>query len=292
MNVICFGEVLWDVFPTHKTIGGAPLNVALRLSSFGHEVAMVSAVGNDDDGKKIISFMDSNNVLTEHVQIDHSQKTSQVHVTLDQQGTASYTIAYPCAWDFIRVTPALDSIIRESDAIIFGSLVTRNRISRETLTELLEVAKYKVFDVNLRPPHYNMDILTGLMHAADFIKFNDEELLEISQNLGFEPGDIEDSIKYIAERTNTQTICVTMGKNGAVLFLNGKFYKNNGCVVKVKDTVGSGDSFLASLVHNIINDNDPRESLDFACAVGALVAASEGANPIISNKDIQLMLRS
>jgi len=130
------------------------------------------------------------------------------------------------------------------------------------------------------------------MHAADFIKFNDEELLEISQNLGFEPGDIEDSIKYIAERTNTQTICVTMGKDGAVLFLNGVFYKNNGIVVKVKDTVGAGDSFLASLVHNILNDNDPSESLDFACAVGALVASSDGANPIISNMDIQTMLRS
>lgn len=292
MNVICFGEVLWDVFPTHKTIGGAPLNVALRLSSFGHEVTMVSAVGNDDDGKKIISFMDSNNVLTEHVQIDHSHNTSQVHVTLDQQGTASYTIAYPCAWDFIRVSPSLDSIIRESDAIIFGSLITRSKISRDTLTELLKAAKYKVFDVNLRPPHYNMDILTDLMDAADFIKFNDEELLEISQNLGLESGDIEGRIKYIAERTNTQTICVTMGKEGAVLLLNGMFYKNSGCVVKVKDTVGAGDSFLASLVHNILNGNDPRESLDFACTVGALVAASEGANPIISNKDIQAMLRS
>lgn len=288
--VICYGEVLWDVFPTHKTIGGAPLNVALRLGSFGHEVAMVSAVGDDEGGHKIVAYMRSNNVITDHVQVNSQHKTSQVLVSLDQNGTASYTIEYPCAWDHISVTPNLKADVRKSDAIIFGSLVTRDDISKNTLLELLESAKYKVFDVNLRPPHYNMDILTKLMHAADLIKFNDEELIEICSYLGFKSSDLDACISYMANVTRTENICVTLGKDGAVLYLNGTFIRNKGCVVKVKDTVGAGDSFLASLVHKILNKNDPQETLDFACAVGALVASSDGANPKISIKEIKEML--
>ena len=132
------------------------------------------------------------------------------------------------------------------------------------------------------------------MHEADFIKLNDEELLEISQKMGSPYHSFEQNIKFIAKETNTKHICVTKGAFGAVLYYNDKFYYNSGYFIKVMDTVGAGDSFLASLLIKLLNGKSPQKALNFACAVGALVAGSEGANPALTKKDISkfMMLKS
>lgn len=284
--IICFGEVLWDVFPTHKEIGGAPLNVALRLSSLGNDVSMISSVGNDNDGKKLISFITSNAINADEIQINKEFETSQVRVILDKKGSATYNIEFPCAWDDIQLNEESGEIVKSSDAFIFGSLIARGNVSRHTLLELLKIAKYKIFDVNLRPPHYTMSILNELMQKANFIKFNNDELIEICEQLDFYSSDIESNIKFISNATKTNRICVTLGKDGATLFISNTFFKNRGYSIQVKDTVGAGDSFLASLISELLNNKLPQEALDFACAVGAIVAGSNGANPKIAEKDI------
>lgn len=285
-KIICFGEVLWDVFPTHKTIGGAPLNVALRLKSFGNDVLMISSIGNDPDGRELLNFIEANRIISDEIQIDPKLETSHVNVVLDKQGSASYDIAFPCAWDNIQLKTSSKKIVMESDAFIFGSLVTRNEVSRTTLFELVKMASFKIFDVNLRTPYYTMPILNKLMDAADFIKFNDDELIEICSQYNFYSNTIESNIKFIANKTNTSNICVTLGGDGAILFMDNAFYKSSGYPVEVKDTVGAGDSFLASLINEILNNKNPQDALEFACAVGAMVAASHGANPKLSKKDI------
>tara|TARA_R110000868_G_scaffold6126_23_gene35427 strand:- start:4963 stop:5841 length:879 start_codon:yes stop_codon:yes gene_type:complete len=289
-KIVCFGEVLWDVFPTHKKIGGAPLNVALRLNYFGNYVTIISSVGNDIEGKEIIDFIKINNVNTDEIQVNNEFNTSQVKVVLDKSGSASYNIAFPCAWDYIQLKDASKNSVSKSDAFIFGSLVTRNDVSRVTLIQLLKFAKFKVFDVNLRAPHYTMIVLNELMIEADFIKFNDDELLEICKYYDFKSNNLEESIKYISNKTNTQSICVTLGGDGAILFKRNTFYKSSGYSVKVKDTVGAGDSFLATLIHGLLNNEKPQDAINLACAVGALVASMDGANPIILKADIESIM--
>ena len=289
-KIVCFGEVLWDVFPTHKKIGGAPLNVALRLNYFGNYVTIISSVGNDIEGKEIIDFIKINNVNTDEIQVNNEFNTSQVKVVLDKSGSASYNIAFPCAWDYIQLKDASKNSVSKSDAFIFGSLVTRNDVSRVTLIQLLKFAKFKVFDVNLRAPHYTMIVLNELMIEADFIKFNDDELLEICKYYDFKSNNLEESIKYISNKTNTQSICVTLGGDGAILFKGNTFYKSSGYSVKVKDTVGAGDSFLATLIHGLLNNEKPQDAINLACAVGALVASMDGANPIILKADIESIM--
>jgi len=154
------------------------------------------------------------------------------------------------------------------------------------LFQLLAHANYKIFDINLRPPYYSKELLIQLMNTSDFIKFNDDELFEISAYLGSKYHSIEQNIRYISEKTATKHICVTKGSHGAVLLYNGTFYYNSGYQIKVKDTVGAGDSFLASLISQLLKRVHPQEAIDFACAVGALVAGQEGATPIISAGDI------
>jgi fructokinase len=287
LSAVCFGEVLWDIFPTHKKIGGAPLNVALRMNSLGVETAMISRVGEDENGEDILSFLSSQEITTDLIQVTKEYKTGAVNVMINEKGNASYDILYPSAWDKIVETEIMDKVISEADVFVFGSLICRDEVSRITLLNLLDKAKYKVLDANLRAPYYTTEILNNLMQKADFIKLNDEELREISRELGSPYNSFEQNIKFIAEKTNTKQVCVTKGEFGAVLYYNDKFYYNSGYFVKVVDTVGAGDSFLASLLIRLLRGKSPQKALNYACAVGALVAGQEGANPMISEKDIK-----
>ncbi|MBU2974481.1 carbohydrate kinase family protein [Zobellia sp. B3R18] len=289
-NIVCFGEVLWDVFPTHKKIGGAPLNVASRLKSLENRVSLISKVGNDAPGSEIIDFLNKQGIDTQSIKVDHTLKTGDVKVSLDNQGSATYSIEFPRAWDYIELTPDTINITRTADAFIYGSLAARNHLSKNTLSALLKLAKYKIFDVNLRDPHYTTDTLSELMDAANFIKFNDDEILEIAKALDFESESLEENIKFIAKYTNTESICVTRGGKGAILYRNDLFYYNNGYPIVVVDTVGAGDSFLASLINKLLKGTPPQNALDYACAIGAIVASHEGANPKIEKATIDQMI--
>lgn len=289
---VCFGELLWDVFPTYRNIGGAPLNVTFRLNSLGMETFMVSKVGRDQQGIDILSYLDDSSISKSFIQIDQSFKTGEVTVNLDDEGCASYTINYPAAWDKINDTSNLEKLVAKSNVFIFGSLICRDIVSKETLFNLLNLAVFKVFDVNLRPPNYDQMLLLVLMKKSDFIKFNDEEILEICKYNNLNYNSLEEQIREISLFTNTQQICVTLGSNGAVLYIDKRFYYNRGFQVIIADTVGAGDSFLAGLIYQLLNKEQPQKSIDFACAIGALVASSKGANPTINKDQINKTLSS
>lgn len=290
LKAVAYGEVLWDVFDDKKKIGGAPLNVALRMKTLGCEVAMISCVGNDEDGKAILNHVKQLGLQTDAIMQSETFPTGLVKVTLDERGSATYEINYPSAWDKIVLNNQAETLVMNADVLIYGSLVCRDKVSRDSLEDLLQMNIYKVFDVNLRKPHYTYEVLERLMLSADFIKFNDEEILEIAKALQSPFESLEENIHFIAELTHTKAICVTRGKHGALLFWKGQLYENEGYPVKVSDTVGAGDSFLASLITYLLTDKDPQTSIDFACAVGALVAESAGANPEISFSRIENMI--
>jgi fructokinase len=287
----CFGEILWDVFPTYRRIGGAPLNVALRLHSLGARVYMVSRLGNDLNGNTIDKHIGDQGLSTRFIQRDESLSTGSVDVHLDQDRTATYTIHKPVAWDAIDCSPEIMNAVKESDALIFGSLVCRSPQSKHSLEELIPVAKFRIFDLNLRPPHYDLDLIVSLMHRSDLIKMNDEELDEISSYLGLSVNSIQKRMVALSEYLKKDlSICVTKGAAGAELQHENRCYQNVGYPVSVADTVGAGDSFLATLSYNLLNGTPPQKALDRACAMGSLVASREGANPKVEEQEIIQML--
>ncbi|MFC3873067.1 carbohydrate kinase family protein [Neisseria musculi] len=287
MKVTSFGEVLWDDFPSGKVLGGAPLNVLVRLCSLGADTAMISSRGDDADGEELLRQIESKNVNTDLLQVCKDQATSLVKVHLDACGSASYEIVYPCAWDRIQVEEAALQRVAESDVFIYGSLSTRDEVSRNTLARLAEKAKFKIFDVNLRPPHYDTGRLLEMMKKADLIKLNDDELYELSKTYGSKHNSIEQNILFLAKLSGTPRICVTLGSHGAIYFENGEFFRHCGYRVKVADTVGSGDSFLAGFTYKLLDNAPPQEAVSFACALGALVASYHGATPEISLEEIE-----
>lgn len=287
LKAVSFGEILYDIFPNSEKIGGAPLNVASRLSANGIDTTMISSVGQDEKGKNLLEYLKSRKIDHSLVAETPDFPTGVVNVELDKNGSASYTIEYPVAWDKIDISENMIEKVNTSDAFIFGSLVCRDQKSRETLNELLQYAKFSIFDINLRPPHYKKEVLEDLILKADFIKFNDDELYEIAAMFDSPFHSLEQNLSYMAKITNAKTICVTKGSHGAVLFTEGKLYYNSGYKIKVADTVGAGDSFLGSLISKLLQKEAPQKALNYACAIGALVASKEGANPKFSAEEIE-----
>lgn len=283
-QVVCFGEVLWDTFEDGRKPGGAPMNVALNLQKNGIDTLMASSIGIDDAGNELFKYLMDNRLSCDLIQRDPDFPTCIVTVNLDADQHATYLIPQPVSWDHIQPKKELYDKTAMASAIVFGSLACRNKTSRETLLLLLRLPILKVFDVNLRPPHYDLPTIAILAAYADIIKLNEEELDLISgdsSNLTK-----EEKILQLQQRFHCDTICVTCGEAGAITLHKNIFYKNTGFKVAVADTVGAGDAFLAAFTAGLLRKDGMDEILNTACASGAYVASQRGANPDYGTEDI------
>jgi fructokinase len=288
-NIICFGEMLWDMLPTGKMPGGAPMNVAIHLKNFGNNATIISRVGTDDLGAELVDFVKENGLDTQFIQHGQIHLTGVVKVNMDDKNNVSYKIVQPVAWDYILLENDAAEAVKNSDCFVFGSLAARSEQSFDTLKKLLTIAPFKVLDINLRPPYYNKEIIEYLLQNTDLLKLNHLELEEVSAWF-FELGSIEENLKRLSELFKIKTICVTLGADGAILLHDNNFYKSAGFEVEVVDTIGSGDSFLASFISNFLKKMDLGKVLIEACAMGALVATKHGASPKISKEELKSLM--
>lgn len=290
-DIICFGEMLWDVLPTGKQPGGAPMNVAVHLKNLGANPQIISRIGNDELGQELLTFITEKGLSTALIQQGETHLTGVVKANVTDKNEVTYKIVQPVAWDYIQHDETLDKAVEKADLFVYGSLAARSTATADTLFQLLRKARLKVFDVNLRAPHYDQITLEHLFNYADIVKMNAQELTLVSKWYQLDSNE-EKAIAGLATRFGLQTICVTKGEHGAVLWTNEQFYRSGGFQVEVKDTIGSGDSFLAALLTYLLQGKPPQESLQFACATGSLVATYRGATPFISTIEIQSFLNA
>ncbi|WP_233635950.1 carbohydrate kinase family protein [Hymenobacter setariae] len=289
MPIACFGEMLWDVLPSGPQPGGAPLNVAVHLHQFGLVSQLISRVGHDDLGTQLVAFVEGKGLSTHYVQRGETHPTGVVEANVGDRNEVVYKIVQPVAWDYIQYEPALGALVEATDAFVFGSLAARSPTTRETLYRLLPAAPFKVFDVNLRAPHYSRDVVTYLLRQANLVKMNHHELTEIMGWFGGSPAE-ETALRWLAEHFQLQAVCVTKGADGAVLWTGQQLYHSASPSVTVQDTIGSGDAFLAALLKGWLADQAPAECLAFACAAGSLVATYQGATPAVSLPQVEALL--
>ncbi len=284
-TIVCFGEVLWDLLPSGKIAGGAPMNVAYHAKVFGLQSQMVSRVGVDDLGKELLVFLSDKGIPTNFVQRDHNFPTGTVNVKLDEKGSPSYEIVQPAAWDYIHPEEAAKQAVKEAGTLVFGSLACRTERTKKTLLELLELATVRVFDVNLRQPFFSKDLLETLLAKATMVKMNDEELETLSAWFGAS-GDEANRMNYLKEQFQLDALIVTKGALGAAFLNENNHYTHPGFKVKVQDTIGSGDAFLGAFLSKLLGGASAEESLETACAAGALVATKKGATPDYSPSEL------
>lgn len=285
LTVICFGEVLWDNLPSGRKPGGAPMNVAYHLNKMGLTAQPISMVGADQDGRDLLTVMESLQIDTVYCGIDVKHKTSTVEVTFNTNGDAAYDIVYPVAWDYIEYQNVFETAAKCADAFVFGSLASRNDITRSTLYKLLDSAPYRVFDVNLRKPHYDEAYIKYLLSKTDLLKVNYEELEVLTGWYGF-AGAEEDMISILQEKSGIKEIIVTKGSQGASYFCENVHYIQPAYQVTVKDTVGSGDSFLAAFLSGRLKNRPIKDSLDYAAKVAAYITTLNGACPVYDLHEI------
>jgi fructokinase len=158
-QVVCFGEVLWDILPTGAVPGGAPMNVAYHLQKLNRNPALITRIGIDKNGQDLMNIFSQQGVCTDFFQVDNEYETGKVYANPDEQNEVVYDIVKPVAWDFIEWDDAFAGLLENADLFVFGSLAARNKVSRDTLFQLLEIAKNKVLDINLRNSYYKKLIL-------------------------------------------------------------------------------------------------------------------------------------
>lgn len=277
-KLVCYGEILWDVLPSGELPGGAPMNVAYHLHKLKQEVSLITAVGNDFHGTALVNLLRKWGIGTEHCQVDHYHPTGIVYAQPKGPHEMIYDIVYPSAWDFIIWNDNYTPVMQETDYLVFGSLACRNHTSANTLFKLLETAKNRVLDINIRPPHFSPKTVEQLLHKTNILKLN---LAELDLIAGWYSSlqTVTDKIQLIQDRFSINTIVVTLGDKGALLCMDGNFYEHAGYKVQVADTVGSGDAFLAAFLTQLIDKAPPETILNFACAMGALIASYRGACP-------------
>lgn len=273
-DVLCFGEVLWDVLPTGKLLGGAPFNVSFHLQQAGIDSKVISQIGNDPLGEEIRAAFDKWNIPTDYLFTHPSLPTSQVTVELDELGKATYVIHQPVAWDEILI-PNLQEL--DIHVFVFGSLACRSPKTRETVLACKKKAAYTVFDINLRAPFFSKESIGELAFGVDFVKMNDEELELIAA--WYFPGaeGIESQMKALSAHFGWETCLVTCGANGAYVLEEGEIHFVSSVPVKVADTIGSGDAFLAGFLAGKLKNYSVEKCLRKATILAAFITSRNGA---------------
>jgi fructokinase len=277
--VLCFGEVLWDTFDYEKKAGGAPMNVARHLVQQRVKTLFASRVGNDYSGQELSVFLKDNGLYSPLIQQDDQLPTCEVSVQLDKAGVATYIIPEPVSWDNIQLDKPLIAAAKNARAIVFGSLASRGQTTRNTLRTLLDESEaLKIFDVNLRAPHFERATTELLAAKADIIKMNEEEAtLLIGGSTGKK---LQQKIIEFQKTYHNHTIIITRGAEGALIWYDEQFYENSGCPAQVVDTVGAGDAFLATFIAGNIAGEPIPKILERACRVASFVTTQVGANPV------------
>ena len=266
------------------------MNVARHLVQQGVDTIFASRVGVDASGRELVDFLKDNGLYSDIIQSDDTLPTCEVTVQLDEHKQATYIIPQPVSWDNIQTEDVLNTAAINAKAIVFGSLACRTATTRKTLLNLLdETNALRIFDVNLRPPHYTLATIETLAARATVVKMNEEEA---SLLIGGSNGSVKDQIREFYAKYHAQTICVTRGEHGAIIWHDHEFYEHPGFKVTVADTVGAGDSFLATLIAGILAKDPMQQVLIKACAIGAFVTSKRGANPVYNEKEISAIMNS
>lgn len=280
--VVGLGEVLWDMLPDGKKLGGAPANFAYHAGQFlGLDNAIaISALGEDELAEETIEALRKHSLNCVLPRVPYP--TGTVQVTLDGQGIPSYEIKENVAWDNIPFDKDIQKIAHNCRAVCFGSLAQRNTVSRSTIQMFLEATPddcLKVFDINLRQHFYTKEIIQESVRRCNILKINDEELELVGKMFGYSDLDMESKSRHILDKYNLDMLVLTCGTNGSYVFTHGNVSFQETPKVQVADTVGAGDSFTGSFVASILNGKSVVEAHRIAVQVSAFVCTQNGAMP-------------
>lgn len=280
--IVGIGEILWDVFPDGKVLGGAPANFAYHVSQFGFNGVAVSAIGDDELGKEIENCLSTKNLnyLIEKTPFP----TGKVQVTLSGNGIPEYEICQNVAWDNIPFTSKMEELARKTKTVCFGSLAQRNQASRLTINKFLDLLPndaLKIFDINLRQHFYSQELIEHSLTRSNILKINDDEVLLVAKLLGWEYTNDMKICNQLLENYSLDMVILTKGTEGSYVITYEDITFKPTPLVEVADTVGAGDSFTAGFVAALLSGKSIPEAHEIAVEVSAFVCTQHGAMPVL-----------
>jgi fructokinase len=285
-TVVGTGEALWDILPSGKHLGGAPLNFAYIASLLGENAIIATRIGNDALGEEIKAELRHRNLDLSAIQIDDELPTGTVNVSFND-GQPHYEIRQPAAWDALEWSPKWRQIAAKIDAICFGTLAQRASKSRETIEKLVRNAPpecLRVLDINLRRPFYSREVIESSLRMATILKLNDVEVGEIAAICGISAGTIDAQMVDLLRKFNLKCVFVTRGEHGAMAANSRGAVEHLGFEVQVSDTIGAGDAFTAAATHCLLRGMELEKTLAIANRWASWVASQAGGMPAISEE--------
>ncbi|MBO4268970.1 MAG: carbohydrate kinase [Bacteroidaceae bacterium] len=277
--IVGIGEILWDMLPSGKALGGAPANFAYHAQRLGEEGWAVSAIGDDTLGTEIMDIV--NEKKLHNIIAVTDKPTGTVQVELDDKGVPSYNIMEDVAWDNIPFTPDMEALAARADAVCFGSLVQRMG-SRDSVLKFLRATRpetLRVFDINLRQHYYSPELVDESLRLSDILKINDEEIRIIADMFGIEGNDTV-VCRTLIDRFGIKLVILTKGADGSEVITATRSVPQKACKVKVVDTVGAGDSFTAAFVVAYLRGDSLADAQRLANETAAYVCSCKGAMPV------------
>lgn len=280
-RIVGIGEVLWDLLPGGRQLGGAPANFTYHATALGADTRLVSRVGRDALGHETLERLSQIGVSTECVEVDDQLPTGSVGVTVNAAGQPQYEIYENVAWDAIHGEAAAQRAVAGADAVCFGSLAQRNAVSRASIQALVSAAPataLRIFDINLRQHYHSREVIEQSLALANVLKVNDAELPRLAEWFGI-TGDVRAQIQQLASRFSLRAVALTRGGDGSLLFADGRWSEHPGVATTIADTIGAGDSFTAAMTLGLLKGWDLDRINDHANRLAAFVCSQAGATP-------------
>jgi len=277
------GEVLWDLLPSGKQLGGAPANFAYHAHALGAEALVVSRVGDDVLGREILDRLHGLGLRTDGISVDPTAPTGTVSVALDAHGVPNFTIHEHVAWDLLEAGPAMRAGAARAHAICFGTLGQRHAVARAAIRAVLHAAAasaLRIFDINLRQQFYSREVVDDSLRLANVLKLNDAELPVVARLLDLAGGE-RPLLEQLAARYELRAVALTKGAGGSVLLAGGRFVSRPAARLKVADTVGAGDAYTAVLALGLLEGHEPERIVEQAHRVAEFVCTQPGATPAL-----------
>lgn len=294
-KIVAFGEVVWDIIPNGKVLGGTPSNMVFRCNSFKEQGFLLSRVGDDDLGNEALDKLQELKISNENVQIDYEFATGTVHISFENDFESRYIVTPDVAFDHIEFSAEALKLVRDADCFFYGLLPQRFGISKNTLRELIKESPDSIhfFDLKLFEHFFNATVVERLLECSNIVRIKEKEIGFLSKELGVKDEDLNIFSAELSKKYNIDLILVTRGQKGVFAYhhKNGAFY-DSGYKIDIVDNIGSGMAFSAGFLHYYLNGKSIQLALNFGNAAGALNTTKRGATSYFNKKDVLFFMKN
>jgi fructokinase len=294
--VVGIGEALFDCLPDGEWLGGAPVNMTVHLHRLltlsGGRGMLVSRVGNDARGDRLVGELEERGLPTNLIQVDAQHPTGLVNVELQADGQPRYDIAEGVAWDYLAFEDSLELLAFNCSAVCFGTLAQRSDVTRKTIHRFLKATgnAIRLLDVNLRKPHFSAEVLLRSFQLANVVKLNEEELGFVGALLfpnANSNGNTDEKAYACLREFGLHLLALTRGAQGTVFYSNEERLEGEPIQftpLPGADSVGAGDACCAGILYGLLRSWPLERTLDLANQMGAFVASQPGATPTLPDE--------